>query len=530
MNNYYGDLNNPSALQAIQTQLEESTGETINGIIGGLPVAEQNQEYFLVFDEAATTDPEILNKTQFRVTYVVDSNLNTSKPTEETDAALNATQNFEKGKNCLVRADNGTILNNILTGDQSIYDIGTLQLVFTTENGKTNDSYVTTMSFDGVGAQLIGQAQNITSLHSQLGQGANELSNNGSLRVELATDTLPISQSGSPEAYEWVEWVGDDTLNFVQSTIVAGTRIKGTFNYNLQIRNIYPQIPVNTTIQFRIDRTSGFSEALSPVNHIFTNPSSDSKDPPVNGGESGTIEIDFQDFSQGDTISATLIGTGLSNNSDTEAYFKNANLSFTQETPSGDILVMGVNATTSSYWSGFTTISGSGVDPNDLGNAYSILTASSDMSTFANGQYIQRVTSSIAAFDPNNDGSTFNPVQVPFQFKTGDEIRFEYNANKVHKVIKTENDEDGLKVHIKPGINTETLRVFNSIGTQLNHFTHYRILQNGGYLFINQKKDNEAGINQNFNGIITPQFPTTNLKNKGDQLIFDLKQAGIIET
>ena len=114
MNNYYGDLNNPSALQAIQTQLQESTGETINGIIGGLPVAEQNQEYFLVFDEAATTDPEIIDKTQFRVTYVVDSNLNTSKPTEETDAALNATQNFEKGRNCLVRADNGTILNNIL--------------------------------------------------------------------------------------------------------------------------------------------------------------------------------------------------------------------------------------------------------------------------------------------------------------------------------------------------------------------------------------------------------------------------------
>ena len=116
-----------SELIEAQSQISAQTGENINGILGGLPVASQNQEYFVVFDEAGSTGPEILNKTQFRITYLVDSNLNTSKPTEEGDAALNATQNFEKSKSCMVRADNATVLNQNLTGKQAIYDIGSLQ-------------------------------------------------------------------------------------------------------------------------------------------------------------------------------------------------------------------------------------------------------------------------------------------------------------------------------------------------------------------------------------------------------------------
>ena len=91
----YTTYTNQQLIEA-QNQLSQQVGESINGILGGLPVASQNQEYFAVFDEAGSTGPEIIGKTQFRITYLVDSNLNTSKPTEEGDAALNASQNFEK--------------------------------------------------------------------------------------------------------------------------------------------------------------------------------------------------------------------------------------------------------------------------------------------------------------------------------------------------------------------------------------------------------------------------------------------------
>ena len=39
-------------------------GLSVEGILGGLPVAEKNQEYFVVFDEAGDTSPEIPNQTQ----------------------------------------------------------------------------------------------------------------------------------------------------------------------------------------------------------------------------------------------------------------------------------------------------------------------------------------------------------------------------------------------------------------------------------------------------------------------------------
>lgn len=98
-----------------QNDLEIETGEEIKGALGGLPVVEQTQEYFAVFDEAGSTGPEILEKTQFRISYLVDSQLNTSKPVENTPAAFNATQNFGKSDEVVVRADNATVLNQNLT-------------------------------------------------------------------------------------------------------------------------------------------------------------------------------------------------------------------------------------------------------------------------------------------------------------------------------------------------------------------------------------------------------------------------------
>ena len=193
-----------------QSQLSQQLGEEINGIFGGLPVASQNQEFFAVFDEAGSTGPEIIGKTQFRITYLVDSNLNTSKPTDNGDATINSSQNFEKSKYCSVRADNATVLNQNLTGKQSIYDIGSLQLISTTEYGKANDEYITTMSFNGVGSQLVGDAQNISAAFRQTLLGSpNELTSDGSQKIVMNTPTSAISAS-QDGSFEWVDWDGDE--------------------------------------------------------------------------------------------------------------------------------------------------------------------------------------------------------------------------------------------------------------------------------------------------------------------------------
>lgn len=521
----YTTYTNQQLIEA-QNQLSQQVGESINGILGGLPVASQNQEYFAVFDEAGSTGPEIIGKTQFRITYLVDSNLNTSKPTEEGDAALNASQNFEKSKHCLVRADNATVLNQNITGKQSIYDIGSLQLISTTEYGKDNDEYITTMSFDGVGGQLVGNAQNISSGFKQGSISDNELTSDGEQKIILDSPTIPISSSEGEN--QWVNWDNEE-LEFIQSTLLAGTRIQAQLNFRVEINSVYAGENVNLGINLYRDPVGGSegiqllggttltanvpNQPIAPQNFTFTN----------------SITFTYQDFSQGDKIYAEVARSGGSVNAIVN--FPSVAINFQQETPPGENLQIGINATTSSYWDGFTNISGSEVSSTDYNQAYTILTASLDLSNFSNGSYIQRISTASEAFDAENDGNTFNPIQLPFQFLIGDEIRFEYNANKVHKVMKTETSTDNRTlVYITPAVNTNTIEVEGSIGTQLNHFTHYRILQNGGYLIINEKKDNVAGVEQDFKGIITPLHPSENLQKKGDQLIYELKQVGIIET
>lgn len=130
-----------------QLEFEDHTGIKIDGILGGLPVAEKNQEYFLIIDEAGDTTPEILGQTQFKISYLVDSQLNVSKPSGDGIALSNVLQNFERQKNAIVRVDQGTVLNNQLAGTHKITAVGSLEPVAGTQIGTGPLDYVTTMSF-----------------------------------------------------------------------------------------------------------------------------------------------------------------------------------------------------------------------------------------------------------------------------------------------------------------------------------------------------------------------------------------------
>ncbi len=123
----------------------------IKGILGGLPVAERNQEYFAVFEEAGDTAPELIGQTQFKVTYLCDSLLNVDKPSDGNIALLNINQNFERQKFGIVRADQGTALNPQLVGTHQITAVGTLAPIGGTQIGQGPLDYVTTMSFQQEG-------------------------------------------------------------------------------------------------------------------------------------------------------------------------------------------------------------------------------------------------------------------------------------------------------------------------------------------------------------------------------------------
>ena len=145
--------NDPLLQQAVQANVIDSVLAQnpyltpIEGILGGKAVAEKNQEYFAVIFECGDTSPEIIDQTQFKVTYLCDSVLNVSKPAEDTIAVKNITQNFERQKVATVRVDQGTVLNQQLAGNHKITAVGSLEPILGTQIGRGPYEYVTTMSF-----------------------------------------------------------------------------------------------------------------------------------------------------------------------------------------------------------------------------------------------------------------------------------------------------------------------------------------------------------------------------------------------
>jgi hypothetical protein len=495
----------------IQSQLEAETGLDLGGALGGLPVVEQTQEYFAVFDEAGDASPELIDKTQFRITYLVDSELGTSKPSVDSISALNVTQNFGKVKTAIIRADNATVLNQNLSGEQTIYDIGTLTLISTTETGSSPSAYTSTASFSNTqGQDIITDAENLTGDFSASFTDNPDLEipysiNSGGTDVLFPAEVIPISQSNG--LYEWIGFDDNTTFKLKNSTYNAGTRLRFS-------ATVYLKVPDETTISSNYQYFNGSVRMLLNGNPIRT-----TNFTLTNTQWNGIlVETEFDHWDLDDEIKINVRRTN-GGAGDGTLKIVNGRFRSIQEYTPGDVLLEGINATFSPYFEPYYS-SNTGSILNNQGG-FSILTASAQLSTFAQGGFTFRLHPDAASWDPTETDSTFNPITTPFTFEVGDEMRFEYNKNKVHKIIETAVGNDGrYYVTLSPYITSQSV---------VDHFTHYRIVENGGYLIANIEKNNEVNEFQPFSGIILPQYPSENLQKRGDRLIYELKQANIIE-
>lgn len=489
---------------ALQEQLENETGLVVKGILGGLPVAEQNQEYFVVFDEAGDTGPEIIGKTQYRVSYLVDSKLNTSKPSQGSVSALNVTQNFEIGRKAVVRADNATVLNQNLTGEQSIYNVGTIKLIATTETGSAAGAYITTMSFvDKQGQDIITDAEDVSCLFNVDDTSDQTIlgGNNALINYELTQKAI----SGS----DFLTFTGNNTLTILQDTTVAGTRIvvQGNIFAQADFSPEYMNIDLKVILEFQ---DGGVGNFIPIGTNIISIPYGNETYyyPPVYSDNS------FNNYLAGSKFRIRV--ERLDNSQNNILKIRGGNFRVRQEYLPGDVVIPGLNAAVAPYWAG------SYVSFNPpTGSGYSILTASAEFSYFINNGFQAVLDPQSGIFDPNNDSVTFDPIVTDLEMRIGDEIRFEYNKNKVHKVINVEEfSNGGIAISVAPQIST---------GSLVDHFTYYRIEQDGGYLLLDVEKNNDVNEYQPFSGIILPKYPSENLQKQGDELIYQLKQAGIIE-
>jgi hypothetical protein len=110
---------------------------------GASPAAERNNTYFSYFNDVAPTDPEILEKTAVYIKYLIDKNGELTDPKPGDAALYNLKSTFEKDTKLFISPEQASQAFSPLIGSHSIENVGTVQLVLTTETGRGVPQYET---------------------------------------------------------------------------------------------------------------------------------------------------------------------------------------------------------------------------------------------------------------------------------------------------------------------------------------------------------------------------------------------------
>jgi len=468
-----------------QQQLNNFLGP-VNGALGGLPVAERNQSYFAVFIGTGGTGPEIIDQTAVFITYLVDENGNVSKPSEDYDSLYNLIQNFEVGKNAIVRNDAPTALNGNIAGSHLITAIGRQQPILYTQTGSSEGANVITLDFFSEVNDV-----DIPRMEGNMVHGGFNSTNVGDWNVVDNYNTPNSDPDVTAANYNSVE--GTYTVN---SAGIGATQ-NLTFKVTAQFQNdYYASIPVLLRIKRdatviaaatyvvpglnfgpdAIGDTVGFgflNTGANPLEIIQT--SADFGNDPIGNDPVYTVDVYFYL----DSIDVTFLQFEVIN-----------------QNPSPTQPVV------TSFWQ------------NNSGNNL-WLTASNDLSINYNS--VPGPTQECLDFN-------FSPIETPFNVQVGDRIRFEYNPNTeylVYEVIEPPSDNEGL---LRLRLNALIPHSVN-----LDNFVLHRVNTNDpAYIILDVMKNDLVGDIQNFNGVILPEYPTKRLKDNLDNIIIDLKSRGII--
>lgn len=480
---------NNTIISIEQEQLNNFLGP-VNGALGGLPVAERNQSYFIVFQQAGGTGPEIINETAYFITYLVDENGNVSKPSDDYISLENLIQNFEIGRNAVVRNDAATAVNSQLVGNKRISGVGNQEPIIYSQTGSTSGANINILNFNS-------ELNSVTTprMEGTMVRGIYSPTSGVSTFQTVTSYNTPVSLPQAPAA------TFDNTAGtYTVSSANIGDTNSMFFEVSIGLR-LTPQGPAvgnNTTgtqsrdVTIRIKRDSTVigtktytiqGSNVSGESSVFNFES----DPLVVGQLSGffnsgdpvyTIEIQFEDtvYATADFIQFRIIN---------------------QSPEPSNPPVLG------NYWA------------NNSGNSF-WLTASAELST--NYGAVQNSQNVLDQIEP---GFNFSPITVPFNVIPGDRIRFEYNKETdytIYEVIEPGGDIDGrLKLRLNALIPTSI---------NLDNFVLHRINSNNpAYIILDVQK---VGSPENFNGVILPEYPTKKLKDNLDNIIINLKERGII--
>jgi len=468
----------PSSQQYIQQQeleQEEFLIGPVNGVLGGLPVAEQNQDYFLVFKGVGGTGPEIIDNTAYFIQYIVDSEGNISKPSQDSIARLNLFQNFPVGKTATVRIDNASGVNTQLDGDHIITGIGTQQPILYTQYGIPSSSYNNSISF-------IFEKASPTEAYNDVGNYLGSM-----VKTNFA---FPTSEVTPITSYNSV-------LTSPQLTYATYSLNNGLYIVNPS--NLGDLDTITFTLNFTI--TNPGSNTVGSSIYML----------PLSGPTSGDL-IPLGTFNLPPGASTTKTYNLIRNSSQLTSY------------PSYSVYVGGAAISCSNFQ---FNISSQNPPPGLVVNAPFWFTGShTDITWLTASLELSNNYNNTLTGSSNSVIFGFSPVKTPFDLVLGDRIRFEYDPQKdytIYEILEPRATSDGrLKLRLNTKIPSNTV---------LNNFVLHRVDNtNIKYVILDVAKDPTVDNPENpFTGIILPKYPSEKLQRNLEKIVFELKQNGIIE-
>jgi hypothetical protein len=459
--------------QAPSTQiLFQNLDDNPSGVLGGLPVAEQTQDYFLIFKGVGGTGPEIIDNTAYFIEYVVDSDGNISKPSQDSTARLNVLQNFPTGKNSIVRIDNASGINTQLDGEHTVIGIGVQQPILYTQYGIPSSSYNSSIYFSIIGTAPPEAYNTVGNYLGSMTKTNFAFPSSNTSPVTLYT-TVSLSPQSSFATY---------SLNgvYIVNPSNLGDLETITFTVNLQVQGFGTN--QSSTVYLR-GNSSTSDTGLIPLGSA-----------PISVGtinQTYSLTRTISDLTTYPTYSVYLDAAALS------CSYLQFNVSSQNPSP-------GIIAQTPFWYTGSHT---------DV----TWLTASGEISDNYNN---------ILSGSSNSVNFGFSPVKVPFNVTSGDRIRFEYNPQKdyiIYEVIEPQSTSDGrLKLKLNTIIPSNTI---------LDNFVLHRVDNSSlKYIILDVPKDPTVDNPENpFTGIILPKYPSEKLKNNLENILLELKQAGVLQ-
>lgn len=493
----------------------------INNALGS-PVVEQTQDFFVVFESIAATTPEIIDNSGYKIVYLVDGAGNISKPSENADSARNVIQNFELDNKVTVIIDQDSNENNALAGEHTIKAIGKPTPYLYSQNGIASESYEHRLVFRDPSAPPSGAYDPVDAYAGMSGlnvaggtyptptNNTDQLLFSGSFNgnndyymrgytVSSSADLLISQLTGSNGIY---------TINSLDAGIQTLT-----FQFQFRIQNngytAYQEYYLETGDWDGTTwtKTNEFLGTLfqSPVGSTSTAAYLVKDGTYKNVGAQFTLTANDIPTSRNFRVKLSA-PQGHIDSPIIQSAFNLVSFVVSSQTPLADdyyVDIAGGDSNAPDYW-----------DTASYGT--NILKASERLSSFYQSIYVETAAQQNFGFDS---------VIIPFEPQPGDRIRFQYNENQLYTIYNVTPPNES-----SDGRLTLTLSGLPPTSSYQN-FVMYRIDNSlANQLVLDVKKI--QGIddpNNPFTGIITPQYPSPNIKNNADKILEKLKADGIVK-